>query len=642
MVSTIKNRWRSSFTTEQFAGRCVQLEHLEPREMLAGDVPTTEVLAFTIRATDLSGNEIQQVAAGQSFTIEVYAQDRRGQEGVTVPSGSGYSNLPRGLSQAFLNISFAHQGFNYDHTRSVTPGPYVDPLPGALNPDVSIDGMIYDVGLYDMGAIYDALSGILHPDPLHIFSVPMVAETPGNYQGAKGIVPHFDFMRQNQPNSYDAYGVPVLLNYSGQGVGQGTELILYGNQKITDPNLVFFSGADLTVIPAGQMLGDFQLRVVKTPTSVVQGEVVNLPNSASFIDEWDTVYVEIYGKAPNGQGLQNAVVNINFNANQFKFHDVIANQQDSNLRYSLTSVDSTSVAGRVTVSLSNPLGNTGDDNYALLGRVRLMSIMELANDTSNGYIQPTTSQAISIGTVTPTFQVLGGSTSTIGNALAFGSSSFSVWPVMYDADDNGRVGLSDFTQFISAYGKPATTPQGYKFDFDKNGTVGLSDFLLFIQNYGQQRGQVNTRTYHSSFPNSFLEGEPMMLEGEPMMGGDSLLEGEPYFYSATTTSLEPVNESFNLDASPMVATSASTSPLVVQYIADTYTSESSVNFDLSSNSDLQTETFWELAEDPATIEIGDESDELLQSVAVPPRADTINQETDELFEDFDESLTLDW
>src|SRR5690606_28314266 len=132
------------------------------------------------------------------------------QEGVTVPSGGGYSNLPRGLSQAFLNISFVHYGFDFDHTRSVMPGPNVEPLPGALNPDVSIDGMIYDVGLYDMAAIYDALAGILHPDPIHIFSIPMIAETPGNYQDAQGIVPHFDFMRQVQPNNYDANGVPIL------------------------------------------------------------------------------------------------------------------------------------------------------------------------------------------------------------------------------------------------------------------------------------------------------------------------------------------------------------------------------------------------------------------------------------------------
>jgi len=641
MVSTIKNRWRSSFSTEQFAGRCVQLEHLEPREMLAGDVPTSEVLAITIRATDLSGNEIQQVATGQSFTIEVYGHDRRGQDGVIVPSGSDFENIPAGILYTYLNITFAHQGFNYDPTRPITPGPEVFPAPADLKPNVSVDGFIADVGLFDFNAVTAVIENVLRPDPVHLFSIPMIAETPGVYHGAQGIVPHFDHMRMIHSNAYDAYGVPILTDFSASGDSEGTQLVYYGIDPITDPNAVFFAGANLTVIPAGQMLGDFELRVVKTPTSVIQGEVVNLPNSASFIDEWDTVYVEIYGKAPNGQGLQNAVVNINFNANQFKFHDVIANQQDSNIRYSLTNVDSTSAAGRVTVSLSNPLGNTGDDKFALLGRVRLMSIMEVANDTSDGYIQPSTSQPITIGTVSPTFQVLGGSTSTIGNAFTFGSSSFSVWPVMYDADDDGRVGLSDFTQFISAYGQPATTPQGYKFDFDKSGTVGLSDFLLFIQNYGQQRGQVSTRTYHSSFPNSFLEGEPMLLEGEPMMSGDSLLEGEPYFYSVTTTSLDPVNESDNLDTSPTVAT-MSTSPLVVQYIAETYASETSVNFDLSSNSDLQSETFWELAQDPGTIELGSESDELIQSVAVPPRADTINQETDELFEDFDGSLALDW
>ncbi|MEX2357896.1 MAG: EF-hand domain-containing protein, partial [Pirellulaceae bacterium] len=346
-------------------------------------------------------------------------------------------------------------------------------------------------------------------------------------------------------------------------------------------------------------------------------------------------------KAPEGYGLQNAVVDINFNANQYKLHDVIANQQDSSVRYSLTNVDSTSVPGRVTVSLSNPLGNTGDDNFALLGRVRLMSIMEVANDTSDGYIQPTSSQAISLGSVDSTIQVLGGSTSILGNGVGIGSTSLTVWPVMYDADDDGRIGLSDFTQFISAYGQPAVTAPGYKFDFDKSGNVGLSDFLLLIQNYGQQRGQVNTRTYHSSFPSSFLEGEPMLLEGEPMISESSLLEGEPYFFEASTAASTSANERFSVDTSPVVSVE-SQPPVVVQYVSDIHSSESSVDFDLSNHSDPATEAVWDLAEEPATIEIQSESDELIQSVAVPPRADTINQETDELFEDFDESLALDW
>jgi hypothetical protein len=408
-------------------------------------------------------------------------------------------------------------------------------------------------------------------------------------------------------------------------------------------------GTALTLVPAGEVEADFQIRVVKSPTPVnSQGEVVNLPNSASFIDEWDTVYVEIYGKADPGYGLQNAVVDIHFNANQFTFHSVIAKQQDSNLKYSLISTNS-SVPGKVTVSLSNPLGNTGDDNFALLGRVRLSSIMQLANDTSNGYIQPTTSLPISIGNVSPTLQILGGDESTIGAGNSAGSYSFDVWPVMYDADDDGKIGLSDFTQFIAVYGQPVNSPQTYRFAYDKSGTIGLGDFVLLIQNYGQQRGQLASRTYHSNFPDGFLAGEPMM-EGEPMMGGDSLLEGEPVYMvtmeaSPTYDSVAEITPTSNfIGGFSTLASSPSFEPAVVQYVGDNLITHS-VNLDLSSDSgdsDSAIESYWSMADDPAVIDLDSDADAVIQNVAVVPKADTMNQETDELFEDLEVCLALDW
>ncbi|MEX0792932.1 MAG: hypothetical protein WD045_07320 [Pirellulaceae bacterium] len=80
-------------------------------------------------------------------------------------------------------------------------------------------------------------------------------------------------------------------------------------------------------------------------------------------------------------------------------------------------------------------------------------------------------------------------------------------PVIYDTDDSGRVGLSDFVQFISHYGQiPGEDfPDAYRFDFDRGGRVGLSDFVQFISNYGaskQSSGNVNM-----PFIADLLEGE---------------------------------------------------------------------------------------------------------------------------------------
>lgn len=110
-------------------------------------------------------------------------------------------------------------------------------------------------------------------------------------------------------------------------------------------------------------------------------------------------------------------------------------------------------------------------------------------------------------------------------------------PVIYDTDDNGRVGLSDFIQFISSYGQVPglDSPDAYRFDFDRGGRVGLSDFLLFIQHYGASKD--SDRSINMPFldayssqgqQQSMLEGEPNSESDSPGQGDWGLIEGEPH------------------------------------------------------------------------------------------------------------------
>jgi len=94
-------------------------------------------------------------------------------------------------------------------------------------------------------------------------------------------------------------------------------------------------------------------------------------------------------------------------------------------------------------------------------------------------------------------------------------------PVVYDTNDDGRVGLSDFAGFISNYGKRATesSPQAYRFDFNRDGRVGLSDFAMFINRYGDRK-----------FPAVALAQQSLVMEGEPtddpLSSSSFSLEGE--------------------------------------------------------------------------------------------------------------------
>ncbi|QDU75477.1 hypothetical protein Pan97_25100 [Bremerella volcania] len=114
-------------------------------------------------------------------------------------------------------------------------------------------------------------------------------------------------------------------------------------------------------------------------------------------------------------------------------------------------------------------------------------------------------------------------------------------PVIYDASDDGRVGIADFAQFIRNYGRNADqdSPDAYRFDYDVNGKVGLSDFALFIQHYGIQKS--GDRPINM----------PVFNTPQPPAETQSLLESEPLFQSAelltspTETFIMPIADPFD-------------------------------------------------------------------------------------------------
>lgn len=92
-------------------------------------------------------------------------------------------------------------------------------------------------------------------------------------------------------------------------------------------------------------------------------------------------------------------------------------------------------------------------------------------------------------------------------------------PVVYDSDDDGRVGLSDFSDFVAAFGsRTDERPEFALFDYDLNGRISLTDFSLFVQHFGYRKprsGDIQmpglTQPTVSSPQLSILEGEPVFV-----------------------------------------------------------------------------------------------------------------------------------
>lgn len=128
-------------------------------------------------------------------------------------------------------------------------------------------------------------------------------------------------------------------------------------------------------------------------------------------------------------------------------------------------------------------------------------------------------------------------------------------PVIYDGDDSGHVGISDFAAFLNNYGKvvDGTNPGGYLFDYDQSGRVGIADFVLFIQYYGQRKpddrfidmpGLTSTVTAPStSLPleaESIADDTPLATELPITPAGEEALSQSTIVVPATVIGNKPV------------------------------------------------------------------------------------------------------
>ncbi|MBA2114251.1 hypothetical protein [Bremerella alba] len=84
-----------------------------------------------------------------------------------------------------------------------------------------------------------------------------------------------------------------------------------------------------------------------------------------------------------------------------------------------------------------------------------------------------------------------------------------IFPVIYDLNEDQKVGLADFAEFIQVYGdtsESATDGTKWFADFDKSYAVGLSDFSMFIANYGKSYFDENI-SFPANYPDAWIEPE---------------------------------------------------------------------------------------------------------------------------------------
>lgn len=283
--------------------------------------------------------------------------------------------------------------------------------------------------------------------------------------------------------------------------------------KLTVSDSEWGMGTEESTITIGNASNvDFEL--VKGSTSEVGDIDDDGPAPVSTLHEWEDATGELWltidDDLPGGP--------LDFNFELHYTGDLMLTPQLVD-HLGIASWSSTSGEGGITSSLA--LSDVDLASYEVGDRVLLAKItypknvddvVGLPMDQGGAYPQPLIEHGVQLVSA----HLDGAGQVLTANAQVPGK----IAPVLYDANDDGRVGLADFARFIANYGDQpgAGDPDAYRFDYNQDGRVGISDFALFISHYGRRKSQANVDIELPVAITGPAAASSISLEGEPVAG----------------------------------------------------------------------------------------------------------------------------
>ncbi|MEW4562737.1 cadherin domain-containing protein [Bremerella sp. JC770] len=242
-------------------------------------------------------------------------------------------------------------------------------------------------------------------------------------------------------------------------------------------------------------------------TTDANGQIAELPDSADWASEWDTLWVEVWGNTADALGVMGGSLDLAYNTDLFTATQIEYASSMTLNRTGLIDDANGLITGLGSQSEQNDLGN---GQFVLLGRVKLESLADDGIDVSVGGDL----NAESLGLVATNTQVLLRGIGQIDPDVTE-VAEVDVWAVAYDANDDGKIGVTDFSQFISAYGRSTLTADNAMMaalDFDNSGKIGVGDFSAFIKNYGLNKSTASKIVYPETFTQMWV-GKGVELNG---------------------------------------------------------------------------------------------------------------------------------
>ena len=252
--------------------------------------------------------------------------------------------------------------------------------------------------------------------------------------------------------------------------------------------------------------GSVNATIARVPSPAEQFDQVDtLPAGDEWIDEWTPHWLEVWASTESdGNGINHVSVDVGYDADFFT-PEIVENGDAFNGGFSHeidTGLQRISLTATRTVS-----PQVGDGRHVLIARIFMQPVTTgpgvdvdpNSNTPINRYLFPWER-------IVQTDRLfIDSQTATLGVATEIGPRpTTQLWPVMFDLDDDGRIGFGDLSIFTGVFLQSTGEAAGaIKSDFDLSGRVGFGDLSLFTSNFLRTRGSSMMLDYPDDFPSAY-------------------------------------------------------------------------------------------------------------------------------------------
>ncbi|GAA4422691.1 cadherin domain-containing protein [Bremerella cremea] len=229
------------------------------------------------------------------------------------------------------------------------------------------------------------------------------------------------------------------------------------------------------------------------------GQVAELPTNTKFATEWDSLWVEVWGNTADAAGIFGGLVDLGYNTDLYTATE-IEYASSMSLNRTGTIDDATGTISGLGSQSSNM--TLGSDKFVLLGRVKLESIGSDGIDVSLEDGELSESLDLTVSSAKLMLTAIGERDATVTV-----TPNLDVWGVAYDANNDGKVGVQDFSILTQMMGRSSVTDNRKivdLMDFNNDGKVGVQDFSYFQQNMGRSRDNGAKIIYPEAFTQSWV------------------------------------------------------------------------------------------------------------------------------------------